>query len=189
LLVVPSLKLVVVGNGEHLNDPADREGFWGTVEKYVFNPVIDAAAIDPPYPPSSVIKGVKWAPADQIVRLAPGSDNWPMTWADDDIQYTAYGDGWGFEPPIDVKLSLGLAKVLGPPDRIRGDNLRSKSAERVGQGEAGEKASGILMVDNSNEDCRGDLQLSREAERAVRVLAAELPIACLHEKPPHSFRS
>ena len=35
-----------------------------------------------------------------VVRKAHDSDNWPLTWADDDKQYTAYGDGRGFEPFI-----------------------------------------------------------------------------------------
>ncbi len=37
-----------------------------------------------PYPPSPVIRGIEWAPQESIVRLAKGSDNWPMTWGDDD---------------------------------------------------------------------------------------------------------
>src|SRR5204863_1270699 len=52
-----------------------------------------------PYPPSPVISGVTWAPPESIVRRARGSDNWPLTWGDDDLLYTAFGDGTGFEPP------------------------------------------------------------------------------------------
>ncbi|MBI4325656.1 MAG: hypothetical protein HY674_10385 [Chloroflexi bacterium] len=41
-----------------------------------------------------------------------------MTWADDAL-YTAYGAGHGFEPFVEGKLSLGLAKVSGrPPVRV-----------------------------------------------------------------------
>jgi hypothetical protein len=54
-----------------------------------------------PYPQSPVIAGVEWAPADEIIRLAPGGDTWPLTWGDDGHLYTAYGDGWGFEPRIE----------------------------------------------------------------------------------------
>jgi len=32
----------------------------------------------PPYPPSAVIKKIAWAPADEIIRKASGSDNWPI---------------------------------------------------------------------------------------------------------------
>jgi len=61
--------------------------------------------------------------------------------------YTAYGDGNGFEPFVPHKLSLGLAKVIGSPPDFSGINLRSDTAEQTGQGEAGRKASGMLMVD------------------------------------------
>ena len=105
------------------------------------------AADGPPVPPSPVIAGIDWAPAASIVRRARGSDNWPLTWADDDGLYTAYGDGRGFEPPIDTKLSLGLARIDGPADGFTAVNLRSPTFERVGDGPKGPKASGLLMVD------------------------------------------
>ena len=94
-----------------------------------------------------MIKGVKWAPAESIVRKAKGGDNWPMTWADDDHLYTAYGDGNGFEPGIPEKLSLGFARVEGGPADFSGVNIRSPSGEQRGGGKAGKKASGMLMVD------------------------------------------
>jgi hypothetical protein len=74
------------------------------------------AARKPPYPPSPVITGIDWAPASSIIRKARGGDNWPLTWADDNHLYTAYGDGRGFEPPIDVKLSMGLSRIAGAAD-------------------------------------------------------------------------
>ena len=49
-----------------------------------------------PYPPSAVITGVTFDWSTHV-RLAPGSDNWPITWADDDHQYTCWGDGGGFD--------------------------------------------------------------------------------------------
>jgi hypothetical protein len=94
-----------------------------------------------------VIKGIEWAPASTIIRKAAGSDNWPITWADDDNQYTAYGDGWGFEPKTKKKLSLGIAKVIGIPPDFQGINIRTDTGERVGQGAKGAKASGLLCVD------------------------------------------
>ena len=100
-----------------------------------------------PFPPSPVIKSVAWAPADTIVRKAKGSDNWPITWADDGHLYTAYGDGNGFEPRTPEKLSLGFARVEGGPDEFIGVNIRSASGEHAGDGKAGLKASGMLMVE------------------------------------------
>ncbi|MBN1506786.1 MAG: hypothetical protein JW955_08065 [Sedimentisphaerales bacterium] len=99
-----------------------------------------------PYPPSEDIIGVTWAPLDTIVRKACGSDNWPITWADDNDQYAAYGDGWGFEPKSDRKLSLGLAKILGGPESLEGVNIHSKTGDWTGDDKAGPKASGLLCV-------------------------------------------
>ncbi len=108
---------------------------------------VTAAPAVAPYPPSPVIKTVTFAPPSAIVRRAKGSDNWPITWADDDALYTAYGDGNGFEPFVPSKLSLGLARVTGGPADFRGENLRSATGEARGDGRSGRKASGLLMVD------------------------------------------
>jgi hypothetical protein len=112
---------------------------------------IDSPAVPglrrPPYPPSGHILRVEWAPAAEIVRQAPGSDNFPITWGDDGRLYTAYGDGWGFEPKLTEKLSLGLSVISDSPPRIFGENLRSPSIEQKGDGLSGRKASGLLMVD------------------------------------------
>jgi hypothetical protein len=107
------------------------------------------AATEPvsPYPPSPVIQSVVWAPKETILRKAKGSDNWPLTWAEDGALYTAYGDGNGFEPFLKEKLSLGLAKIEGTPANFSGLNLRSATAEAKGDGVRGPKASGMLMVD------------------------------------------
>lgn len=108
-----------------------------------------APADAPPYPPSPVIRSVTFDPVQTVKRDAPGSDNWPITWGDDDQMYTSYGDGWGFAPRTEKKLSLGLARVEGGPDRFKGINLRSPSAERTGDGKKGPKASGLLMVEGT----------------------------------------
>lgn len=100
-----------------------------------------------PYPPSQDIIGVDWAPVETIVRRACGSDNWPITWADDDVQYTAYGDGWGFGSQTDRKLSLGLAKITGGPEDFRGVNIASRTIEGFGDDKTGPKASGMVCVD------------------------------------------
>src|SRR5689334_5765314 len=112
-------------------------------------PAPPPAVAGPPYPPSPVIRGLTWAPADTIRRAARDSDNWPLTWGDDDRLYTAYGDGTGFVPKVPEKLSLGLARIDGGPDSFEGVNLRSPSAESKGDGKAGRKASGLLMVDGT----------------------------------------
>jgi CubicO group peptidase (beta-lactamase class C family) len=143
LLVVPSLDLIVVRNGTAM---AKEGGFWAAVEKQIVEPAMKTIT-DLPYPPSDAIRRVRFDPPNAIIRKAIDSDNWPMTWGDDDAIYTSYGDGFGFEPLIDKKLSLGLARVEGSPPAFQGTNLRSATAERTGNGPKGAKASGMLMVD------------------------------------------
>ena len=145
LLVVPTLDLIVVRNGQML-DPA--LSFEAGLDRYVVAPVVRAITTirKAPCPVSPVIKSIRWAPKGSIVRNARGSDTWLPTWADDDALYTAYGDGWGFAPQIPEKLSLGFAKVVGSPERFTGVNIPSTSGERKGDGANGLKASGMLMV-------------------------------------------
>ena len=100
----------------------------------------------PPYPPSPVITKLTWAPKETIVRAAPGCDNFPLTWADDDALYTTYGDGRGFEPQVERKLSMGFARITGPPDRFTAANVRSPSGEQLGEGRRGKKGWGLLCV-------------------------------------------
>ena len=104
------------------------------------------AAPTAPYPPSPVVASMEWAPAGTIVRKAKDGDNWPLTWADDDALYTTWGDGTGFEPRVEKKLSCGFAKVAGGPEDFVGMNVRS-AAEQLGQGRAGMKGWGLLGVD------------------------------------------
>ena len=142
IMVVPSLDLVVVRNGDALGDTKD--GFWGPIYELVVTPLIAAVTVQAPYPSSPAIRAAVLG--NEIRRTAIDSDNWPLTWGDDDTQYTSYGDGYGFEPYVEKKLGMGFASVAGAPDGFRGSNLRS-DGERTGNGVKSPKASGILMVD------------------------------------------
>jgi CubicO group peptidase (beta-lactamase class C family) len=148
LLVVPSLNLITVRNGADLKGAKSREA----VNELLFEPLL-AAIVDQkatraaPYPQSKLISRVEWAPKETIVRKAKGGDNWPITWADDDNLYTAYGDANGFEPFLKEKLSMGLVRVEGSASDFRGANIRSASFETKGEGARGRKASGMLMID------------------------------------------
>jgi hypothetical protein len=154
IVVIPSLDLVVAraGPGKRWTrrDGDDHykvlEPFLGNLAAAVGNG--GAAGARGPAALSPVIEDIAWAPLESVVRLAPGSDNWPLTWADDGHLYTAYGDGRGFEPFVERKLSLGLARVEGGPGTgaLRGVNLRSPDAEATGDGARGKKASGILSA-------------------------------------------
>ena len=158
LIVVPSLNLIVVRYGEALApEPKDAkdvfEAFHDQRVKVLFEPLIAAITGGPkqsgaaPYPPSKAITDIAWEPKETIIRKAKGSDNWPLTWADDGHQYTAYGDGWGFEPFVPKKLGLGFARIDGGPTDFKGVNVRSPSGEQTGNGPKAKKASGILCVE------------------------------------------
>lgn len=147
LAVIPSLDLIVVRNGQVLDPGQHGAPFWPPIVNYVLRPIIEAITEKAPYPPSTVISAIHFADAKSIVRKAIGSDNWPITWGDDDRQYAAYGDGKGFDPKTGKKLSLGFARIEGSPNHFRGGNIRSQTGERVGDGPKGLKASGMLMVD------------------------------------------
>ncbi len=152
VFVVPSLNLIAVRNGGPLDSTVE---YRAALRQFLFDPLVNAMTDAPamtsrpdlPYPRSPLIRELRWAPVDSIRRQAEGGDNWPITWADDGDLYTAYGDGWGFEPKIDQKLSLGLARVEGSPEDFQGVNVRSTTGEFIGQGANGKKASGLLMVD------------------------------------------
>jgi CubicO group peptidase (beta-lactamase class C family) len=148
VVVCPSLDLVAVRTGTgNVKSQLPGGDDWGARVQGFFRLVVRAVQ-DPPGP-SPIIKQVRWAPADTVIRLAKGSDNWPMTWGHDGSLYTAYGDGWGFDPKVPEKLSLGFAKVTGVPPDIAGENIRSKTGEQTGDGPKGKKASGLLMVDRT----------------------------------------
>jgi hypothetical protein len=76
-----------------------------------------------PYPASSAITGVTfdWTTHQ---RLAPGSDNWPVTWASDNHQYSSWGDGSGFGPTNpSERASLGFARIEGSASNYQGHNV------------------------------------------------------------------
>ncbi|HSI65368.1 MAG TPA: serine hydrolase, partial [Candidatus Saccharimonadia bacterium] len=158
IVVVPSLDLVIARAGKSW---ARKDGdghyeplkpFLGVIASAIPSSGVSAKANSveqdkQPYPRSTVIKQLDWAPVETIVRKAKGSDNWPMTWADDDAIYTAYGDGNGFEPFVPEKLSMGFAKIAGGPADFSASNVRSSTGETKGHGPTGKKASGILCVE------------------------------------------
>lgn len=78
-----------------------------------------------PYPDSQRVTGIKfdWSTHQ---RSAQGSDNWPVTWCDDDHQYTSWGDGGGFG---DTRKSLGYARLEGTVDQHEGYNLWTSSGK------------------------------------------------------------
>jgi outer membrane protein assembly factor BamB len=107
-----------------------------------------SAVTGSPYPPSPVVRRITW---DWSTRrtAAPGSDLWPVTWADDDNLYAAWGDGGGFGgTDQDGRVALGFARIEGPPEHFVGINInggkrsssspsaRPEHAEGTGEGRA-----------------------------------------------------
>jgi hypothetical protein len=98
-----------------------------------------------PYPPSERITRLTWD--ENVLKLRQGAgDNWPITWVDDNLQTTAFGDGDGFDKE-NPNLSLGFARILGDPPNHRGEDFVSDADTPEGGGPKGIKASGLLMVD------------------------------------------
>jgi CubicO group peptidase (beta-lactamase class C family) len=142
IVVIPSLDMVVARAG-----PAKSWKRAANAEHYdVLKPFLEpiAAAVRR----SAVIKEIRWDAPSTIVRKAKGGDNWPITWADDDHLYTAYGDARGFEPFRTEKLSAGFARVEGMPGDFKGVNIPAPTLDSKGEGARGRKASGLLCVDS-----------------------------------------
>ena len=143
IVVMPELDIVVARAGQSWKRAAGGGHF--DVLRPFFEPIVAAASPPsashrdsdcsrPPCRPSPVITGIEWAPSETIVRQACGSDNWPVTWANDNALYAAYGDGRGFEPVTPEKLSLGFARIPGGPDQFVGVNLRAPRGKARGDG-------------------------------------------------------
>ena len=94
-----------------------------------------------PYPPSKAITRVTFDWPTHI-RRANGSDNWPITWADDNHQYAAWGDGQGFGES-GAKQSLGVSRIAGTADNQAGTDLWGLPVV----GTAGGKSYGIIAID------------------------------------------
>jgi len=89
-----------------------------------------ALALDPPYPPSPVIKDLVWD-FSSLRRSAQESDLFPLTWAADGHLYTAWGDGYGFRENGD-KRSLGVSMVSGSPTSHSGTDLWAGVGKALG---------------------------------------------------------
>lgn len=73
--------------------------------------MLASTAAAAPYPQSAVIADLQFD-FSRFERRALESDNWALTWAADDNQYTAWGDGYGFDGGT-TKVSLGFSRVTG----------------------------------------------------------------------------
>ncbi|HEX4794197.1 MAG TPA: DUF4185 domain-containing protein [Humisphaera sp.] len=100
-----------------------------------------------PYPPSSVIARINWD-WTTLKTAAPGSDLWPVTWANDGSIFTAFGDGGGFGgTDRDGRVAAGFARIDGPPEKFTGINVNGgKDAAHPASFPKKGKVGGILAV-------------------------------------------
>lgn len=105
-----------------------------------------AVAGEAPYPSSAVITGISFD-METLRVLAPGSDNWVVTWADDDHQYASWGDGGGFNGTnSDGRVSMGIGRIEGGRNNYQGFNVwGGKNAENPAQFKG--KSYGIVSID------------------------------------------
>ena len=96
--------------------------FLGAISFFVLL-VIDSICWAQPYPQSEAITDITldWSTHR---RFAPGSDNFQLTWADDDHLYGAWGDGGGFGGTNRLgRVGLGVTRIEGSADSYRGFNV------------------------------------------------------------------
>ena len=93
-----------------------------------------------PYASSKYISGINFL-WNTYQCSAKGSDNWAVTWADDDKQYATWGDGWGFAES-GPKQSLGVSCIEGPVNSYKGTDLWGLPTI----GSSGGKSYGILCI-------------------------------------------
>ena len=85
--------------------------------------IVESELVTMPYPRSTLIQSISFSWSTHT-RLAPGSDNWGLTWAADGHQYASFGDGGGFEGTNTIgRVSLGLARIEGPKSDFTGFNV------------------------------------------------------------------
>lgn len=102
----------------------------------------------PPVPKSNYISAITFDWSGHK-RLAPGSDNWPVTWGAQDIQYTTWGDGGGFGGTnARGRVSLGVASLQGAYPQFSPRNLWGGHNSDVAANVDG-KSYALLMVDGT----------------------------------------
>lgn len=99
-----------------------------------------------PYPESPAIDEIRFDWSTHR-RLAPGSDNWPMTWAQNGHQYTSWGDGGGFGGTNSQgRDSLGFARVEGTSTNYKGVNVWGGVGASNPPPPSGGKSYGMLAL-------------------------------------------
>lgn len=138
----PGAKTVNVWREEYLRDWQSRMLRTAPAREKALPSTTEACA---PYPPSPVIERIEFDFAS-CDRRAPGSDNWPLTWAADGHQYTSWGDGGGFGGTNEQgRVSLGVARIEGNAGDYRGVNVWG-GKDTLSSTSFGGKSYGILAL-------------------------------------------
>ncbi|MHC4510566.1 MAG: DUF4185 domain-containing protein [Planctomycetota bacterium] len=110
-------------------------------------------------------------------NFAPYSDNWCITWADNDHQYTSWGDGGGFGGnENDGRVSMGVGCVEGTKDSYTCTNVwGGKNPENRATFKG--KCYGLLAIgstlymwrtgDGSDADCFGLQELRKSTNQGA----------------------
>ena len=99
----------------------------------------------PPLPYSDAITGVRFD-SDTVVRLAEGSDNWAVTWSDEESQFVTWGDGGGFGGADRIaRVSMGVARLDGPFEDFTVQNVWG-GKDALAEATFGGKSYGILAI-------------------------------------------
>jgi hypothetical protein len=95
----------------------------------------------------TVITGIEFD-KQSIKSLAPGSDNWAVTWAADGEQYTTWGDGGGFGGTNqEGRVSMGVGRIEGTPESFIGTNIWG-GYNAITPATFSGKSYGLLDIDN-----------------------------------------
>lgn len=138
---------------------------------FALAPGLAGAQLPSPYPPSPVIKGIKFEWSSHM-RLATGSDNWPVTWAGDGNQYVVWGDGGGFGGTNSIgRSSIGVARIENnwhdyKPVNVWGGYKGAHSHKVTG------KSYGIICVDNVLYMWVGMFQTKTDQFNEVRIASS-----------------
>ncbi len=120
---------------------------WFENKSFAYPPTAINAS---PYPSSQVITGITWD-FDTLVRAAPGSDLWPVTWADNNHLYTSWGDGGGFGGSnSNGRVSMGVARIEGGGANWQGYNVWGGYNPESSQTPiTGKSNGGIIAIDGA----------------------------------------
>lgn len=105
----------------------------------------DTGAQNPiPYPRSNIITSIEFDWSTHK-RGAQGSDNFQLTWSDDDHQYGAWGDGNGFRN--ELRSSLGVSRIEGEGRDWRGEDVwRGPKDDKTQFNEFAGKSWGMISI-------------------------------------------